>query len=448
MLAKAFIERQVVARRGSQQHPHAHPVRAVLIHQHDRVGRIAKRFGHLPTQFVAHRTGEIHMLERYLLAVIQTGHNHTRHPEENDIGSRHQIGRRIIIADFRIVRLADAIEDLDRPQPGREPGIQNVFVLLEVGHRPSRGFRILGLGLFQSLLRRLGHFHFPVGQVIGRNPMPPPELAGNAPVLDILHPMPVGVLELGRNELDLIVHHHAQSRLGQFFHLEEPLHRKLGLDGHIGTFRIPHIIDVILLFFQQIRLFEVQHDLLAHRKTVHPGVLAAQLVERAVVVEHIQALQLVFHADIVVVDIVGRRNLEASRPEILVHIAVLDHRHFPIHQRHNHMLAAQPVVTLVIRVHADRRIAHDSLRPGRSHNQEAFRIFLDPITQVVQFPLGFLINHFLVRKRRLGLGIPVDHPHPPVNQAALVQVHKDIQNRFRADLVHRETGPGPIAACP
>ena len=49
------------------------------------------------------------------LDIFVTGHNHTGYPEEDDIRSGHQIACRIVIIDFFITRIIDAVEQRDRP---------------------------------------------------------------------------------------------------------------------------------------------------------------------------------------------------------------------------------------------------------------------------------------------------------------------------------------------
>ena len=80
--------------------------------------------------------------------------------------------------------------------------------------------------------------------------MSPPELTGNAPVAHIFHPHPVHVFEFGRVELDNIVHDRRECRLGDFIHLEEPLHRELRLDHGITSFGVAHIGAVLVDFLQ------------------------------------------------------------------------------------------------------------------------------------------------------------------------------------------------------
>ena len=49
--------------------------------------------------------------------------------------------------------------------------------------------------------------------------MAPPELAADAPVLDVLHPVAVGILELRRVKTDLVIHHRIEGGLSEAIHL-------------------------------------------------------------------------------------------------------------------------------------------------------------------------------------------------------------------------------------
>jgi hypothetical protein len=57
------------------------------------------------------------MLERHLATIFIAGHDHTSHPEEDDIRTRYQVSSRVVIVDFLIVRIVDTIEERDRPEP-------------------------------------------------------------------------------------------------------------------------------------------------------------------------------------------------------------------------------------------------------------------------------------------------------------------------------------------
>ena len=67
---------------------------------------------------------------------------------------------------------------------------------------------------------------------------------------------------------------------------------------------------------KQASLFEVCDDLLADDEAVFARILTAVLIERAVVVEDVDCLQLMRDAELVVVDVVGGGDLQAARTEL------------------------------------------------------------------------------------------------------------------------------------
>ena len=59
--------------------------------------------------------------------------------------------------------------------------------------------------------------------VPGGNLVAPPKLAGNAPIMDVFHPIDISLGEALGYELNGSVLHHADGLLGQGRHLHEPL---------------------------------------------------------------------------------------------------------------------------------------------------------------------------------------------------------------------------------
>ena len=59
--------------------------------------------------------------------------------------------------------------------------------------------------------------------------------------------------------------------------------------------------------------------------------------------------------------------LQTARTELYIHIIVLYNGDNPVHQRHNHFLALQPLVLRVGGVNAHRRITHDCFGTRSSH---------------------------------------------------------------------------------
>jgi len=78
-------------------------------------------------------------------------------------------------------------------------------------------------GLFQGLILIHGNNKLIAVIIPCRNPVTPPQLPADAPVMHILHPVPVNIPELVRVEPDSIIHHRIKGRLGDILHLQEPL---------------------------------------------------------------------------------------------------------------------------------------------------------------------------------------------------------------------------------
>jgi len=97
--------------------------------EHERIGRIAERLRHLAALLVADDAGEINILERQLPHVFVARHDHARDPEENDVRPGDEIGGRIKL--LQRVGLLGPTHRGKRPEPGTEPGVEDVGVLGE-----------------------------------------------------------------------------------------------------------------------------------------------------------------------------------------------------------------------------------------------------------------------------------------------------------------------------
>src|SRR5690606_2690604 len=167
-----------------------------------RVDDVTLRLGHLVAVLVPDQAGDIHGMEGYLWGAVfvfhevHGHHDHPGNPEEDDVETGHQhVGGMEgfqALGDFR------PAEGAKGPQGGAEPGVQYVVVLFQ--------FQVCS----QAVL--LAYFVFATadidvafGIVPGRNPVSPPELAGDAPVLDGTSPGERhGLVRIGR-EVDAAI---------------------------------------------------------------------------------------------------------------------------------------------------------------------------------------------------------------------------------------------------
>ena len=211
------------------------------------------------------------MLERHLAYIFIACHNHARHPEEDDVRTRHQVGSGVVVGQFLALGIVDAVEQRDRPQPTGEPSVECILVLMQVGIRYGW---ILLLSQFQSLLSCFCYHEVAfLIIIIRRNAVSPPQLARDAPVLDVLQPVLIGVLVFLRIELDIVGHYWWQGDIGKVLHLEEPLQRETRLNGCIGVaLRIAHLIRIVLNALHQSCLLQIFGYLLAANHAVHTDI--------------------------------------------------------------------------------------------------------------------------------------------------------------------------------
>ena len=246
-------------------------------------------------------------------------------------------------------------------------------------------------------------------------------------------------------------------------HFQEPLHGQFRFDGYVGTFRETYFIGIGFHFFQQAGSIQVFFNLFAYIETVHSDIHSGSFADGSVVVEDINALQIVFFAQHVVVYVVSRSNFQTAGTEFDVYIAVLNNRNNTSYQRNDYFLAFQPLVLRVGRIDTHGGITHDGFRTGSGYNCIAAALCIavndftfssgfsahivvgNIVAQVIQLAVFFLINYFFVRKGSQCLGIPVHHAHAAVDEAFVVQVYKYLDDALAAFFIHGESGAVPVA---
>ena len=114
-----------------------------------------------------------------LPGVLAAGEDHPGHPEEDDVvaGDQHVGGVEIV----QILGLLGPAQGGEGPQGGGEPGVQHVLVLLRCACRRTSGS-------CAGVLPDDGHLAAVVA-VPGGDLVAPPQLPGDAPVADVLHPV-------------------------------------------------------------------------------------------------------------------------------------------------------------------------------------------------------------------------------------------------------------------
>ena len=361
---------------------------------------------------VADQGVDVDVLEGHLVHELEPHHDHPGHPEEDDVEPRdHQRGRVEVFELRCLVRPAHRGEG---PERAAEPGVQDVLVLDDV--RPP--------ALFAGRRVRLGHGDVSaVGTGPCRDAVPPPELARDAPVPDVLHPLEIGLLPLFGNPRDASVLHGLDAPLGQGFGPDEPLLGQVGLDGRAAPLAVPHGVRDRLGADQETLRLEVPGRGLSGLLDRHSPVLAGVLVHDALGVDDLKLRQVVAQPHQEVVGVVRGRDLHAARPELGVHHVVLDDRDIPVRQGHAHPLADQAAVLLRPRMDGYGRVPDDRLRTRRRHD-DLPRPVDERIADVIEVTRLLFVLHLQVGEGRVAARAPVDDVLAPVDQVLLVEAHE------------------------
>ena len=373
-----------------------------------------------------------HGIERGFVRIRQPGEDHAADPERDDVISRDQrIGW---VKIFKVLGLFRPSQRGERPQGAGKPGVQRVLVL-------AHGLAALGA---HGERRGRNADLAAVIAVIGRDAVAPPELAADAPVARVLHPVVIGLVETLGHEPDTPVAHGLDGRARQRHHLHEPLLAHHGLHGGAAAVTGAHIVLVRLDGSQISAGFQVCHNGLARLVTVHARIFSAVLRHVRVVRQHLDDGQAVAHAHLEVVGVMRGSDLHHARAEFPVHIRVADNGDLLPHQRQNNLFAVQMGVAFVVRVHGDGRISQHGLGAGSGKLHE-FIAARHRIFQMPEKAVLLLVLHLRVGDGRFAVGAPVDDALPPVDEAVVVQLFENLQNSLAAALVHGETLTLPVA---
>ena len=266
--------------------------------------------------------------------------------------------------------------------------------------------------------------------------------------MGVLHPVTVRVTVLVRNKFDLAGFDALKSLCGKVFHLEEPLRRELRLDDRVGPFRISHRRCIFLHLDKVAGLLQHLDNLLSGLETILAHQNLSLLVQAAVVIDDVNNRQIVAKSDLIVMSVVSRGDLQASSSEIHLHITVLDDRDLPVDQRDEHLLAFQPMMSLIGRIDTDGGIGHNRLRTGRGDHEILVRRIAvaigDIIFKVIEMALGVPVDDLVVTDGGQCHWIPVDHTHTSIYHTFLIEIAECGDHGVGKLRLHREPCAVPV----
>ncbi len=385
------------------------------------------------------------MAKRHLAGEVGRHHDHPGDPEEDDVeaGDEHARRQEQVLLDGP----CRPAQRRERHQRRRIPGVEHVGIALQ------RSGIAVGAGLGAGLGLAARDIELAVDAVPGRDLVAPPQLARDAPVLDVAEPLVVGIDPLLGHEPDLARGHRVDGLLRDApaagagpGHRDEPLVGQHRLDDLPGARAARHRQAVLLRLDEQAERVEVGHHLLARGVAVEAAVRRrGVVVDPGVERQDADDRQPVALADRVVAGIVRRRDLDDTGAEGAVDAGVGDDRDLALAQRQPHRLADVCRVAPVVGVDHHRGVAEHRLGAGGGHHQPA-RVVGQRVGDMPQEAVLLLALDLEVGDGRHQHRVPVDEPFAAVDQAFLVQPHEGLGDDVRERLVHREVLARPVDA--
>ena len=372
-------------------------------------------------------------MERTLTGLLDTREYHTDYPEEDDIITGYQHIRRIEILQF--LCLLRPAQRRERPQCGREPGIQRILILLEVSTSALRTFLRHGF-CYHNLTALLA--------VVSRNPVSPPQLTGNAPVTDAFQPVQIRLAEAFRNKLQFAALQRFDRRFCHLLHTYKPLLLYHRLNGSLASVMSTYIMRMRNHLHQQSQIFQILHHRLTCFIAIHSVVFAAWTVNGRIVMHDAQLRQVVASSHLKVVRVMSRGNLHAAGTEFLIHILIRNHRNLAIGKWQLQHLANQILITFILRINCYCRITQQSFRTGRCNLNKSALFSDNRIIDMPEKTILLLMLYLGIGNRGLADRAPVDDAGAFINISFFIQLDKYFQYRIGTSCIHRKTLSVPV----
>ena len=172
----------------------------------------------------------------------------------------------------------------------------------------------------------------------GRDPVSPPELSADTPVMDVVHPVEDDLLEAPGDKPRVSLLDSLDRRPGQRSHLNEPLSGHEWFNDRVATLAMAHLVGMILDPIQESFLLEILYHPSPGLEPVQARVRSSLLRHYPVFPDDTDARKLVATPGFKVVGIVSGRHLSGSCSKLTIHERVRDQRDLSLHQGKDHSL--------------------------------------------------------------------------------------------------------------
>ena len=160
--------------------------------------------------------------------------------------------------------------------------------------------------------------------------MSPPDLAGNTPIADIIHPTSIGFGETFRHKLRASIFHTINSSLNKWCHLHKPLFGNQWFHNSTAALTVAYCMIMILDFHQETLLIQFTHQILAAFIAFLSCIFTGFCCHMAVHADYYDAFQVMAHAHFKVVRVMSRRNFNRTGSKFEVYVRISNDRNNPV----------------------------------------------------------------------------------------------------------------------
>ena len=429
LLVDVRVELDVLVVGAERQQVVAHGVGAVHANEVHGVNTVALGLGHAAAVLGKNRRVDDDVLKRHLVQEVQRAHDHAGDPQRDDVARGDERRRGVMpLEQLRLLRPALRGEG---PQLRAEPGVQHILVLVHVmAAALGAHIGVLGEGVLPAAVLAVEH----------GNAVAPPQLAADAPILEVLHPSGVGLRPARGVEGDLAGVDGVERRPLKLIDGHKPLLGQPRLQRGVATVAVHDGVVVLLDVVEQVMFLKPLDDGLAALLTGHAGELAIALDDHRVLVEDVDLRQVVGLTHGVVVGVVSRRDLNKAGAKVGVDMPILKDGDLAVDDGELDGLAHEGGLLGVLRGNGDARVAEHGLgaRGGDDDVVLAVDRLGQRVAQVPQVALLVLVLGLVVRDGGGAVGAPVDDALATVDQAVVVPVAEDLAHGLGVILVHGE----------
>src|ERR1041385_2535040 len=122
------------------------------------------------------------------------------------------------------------------------------------------------------------------------NAMSPPELAGDAPIMDVPHPLEIRLGVIFRSERDLAFLCRFNRTIGQWLNFDEPLRREPWFHNSFAAVTLADGQSMVFDARKQAELFQIAQDFLARLIAVQAFISPGILIDARLIVHDVDQI--------------------------------------------------------------------------------------------------------------------------------------------------------------